>query len=695
MTSHRCRSFSFFVSTAVLLTTTAAAVILLFLTWDIQFWPTDAKAYYFDAAVRLPHLAHLSRIHTIVDAEKVRWLHGKEIYVLLVSLAQRALHDTSTLRPFMVVGILATAVSSWLVYLLGRRWWGTLGGGVAYGIFAGSVWPYIYILFAKHQPVGLMFFLLAVWFIRPTGRDRLVSAVLSGAAMAAALFSSTVAPLYIPFYLAALGYERHRAAGGRGGVVRRWSPTALAVLVGGVGTVLYVTWPDPWDNLRAYADYVFISGRYNHFFYNQPALQEWFPRRHVADVRGGWMWIFRYFPTILPVAAPAYLIAFLGIVAAALIRRRWGWAGLAALSTAPVMMAETARVAQYGANYFPELIGIAALLGFAARPAAGGLRSPKARRIGGVLLVVALTAHVLTGMVMFATDVYPTRMAVTFLSRRLRALGAPELATYFYHPQRNHFVLTLAPDVRARTRFIPIRFLPQAGGRLVLVPPITGDSIYIAATSSYQDFDDDPFLTSLLDEGRLPSLSVAAIPTLASSRLWALEEEILAYRRLILGHRIPDDPAKTCVRLLDTSRLPTDLSVDGAVLRRRAAGLRLIGTRRRRDLFGGTAFRLPEGRVVRKVLFDMERVGHPDDGLIAYVYRIDDKQAVWVPVGPRFYSRTVSAAEVPVRRTGPVAFVFDPPLSLSRGRYLVTVARTGTPDDERYYRVRIDHVVPE
>ena len=94
-------------------------------TWDMNFWPSDEKAFYYDAAIRLPHLKYLSQIHETVDKEKIRWLHGKEIMIFCISWMQRLMNDFDSIRPFIMVGIIAIFFSSILIYLIARRYWGT------------------------------------------------------------------------------------------------------------------------------------------------------------------------------------------------------------------------------------------------------------------------------------------------------------------------------------------------------------------------------------------------------------------------------------------------------------------------------------------------------------------------------------------------------------------------------------------
>jgi hypothetical protein len=141
------------------------AIALTVSLWDINYWPTDTEVYFFDAAHQIPQIKYISQIHESMDKERVRWLHGKEMFILSAYWFERILNDFTTLRPFIILGVASVCFSSILVYLIARGFWGGVVGWICYFIFTTSFWPYLYILFTKHQPLGLFFFLLAVYLL--------------------------------------------------------------------------------------------------------------------------------------------------------------------------------------------------------------------------------------------------------------------------------------------------------------------------------------------------------------------------------------------------------------------------------------------------------------------------------------------------------------------------------------------------
>ncbi len=678
------------------------AAVLGAATKDINFWPTDAKAYYFDAVVRLPQLKHLSQIHTLMDSERVRWLHGKEILILALSWMQRLTGDYESLRPFIWLFILANFFSSLLVYGIALRYWGRPAALVCFTAFAGSFWPYIYILFAKHQPLGLVFFLFAVFLAQRASAGRVWVFPAAGVSMGLSLFSSPASTLYVPWFAAACALKAWPGAcgprGWRGAFNFLWA--VAAVISGILLVVVYVNWPDVAGHVRAFLDYVSISGSHNHFFYNQPFLQQWFGARPVADIRGGWAWVFRYFMLIMPVLFPLYLLTVPACLLALLKEksssRRLKTAGAVLLSALlPVVLIERVRVAQYGGNYFPCFMGIVFMLGYGFNalrdrwPALPARPAVKTALIAAGLLIAA--GHVLVNAVIFASDIYPSRLASTFFSDQLRKMNVRKIYTYRVHPHRDHFVPYLSPDLYKNIQIVPVDSLLQAGDGYVLLPPVTGDSIYIPATSAYADFDRDDLLNEIMAQGRLRDYAVLDRKTIASSRIWLHEEEILSYRKLMLGHALPVDDLRSHVLLLDGVKIWRDIKslIPRQEFRRaRERDIRFVGNEPPLYVFRGRLERVREPAIIRSFAVRMSKQGHPADAVRMYAYRLDSKQPVWVPLGPVFASQEVQGAEMSGAADGEaVVFSFEPALSVPPGYYLFMIYRTGAKDKDNYYKV--------
>ena len=694
-------------SWAVIAITLLINITIIMFIWDIQFWPTDTKAYYFDAAVRLKDLTFISEMHESFDQPRVRWLHGKEFFIYLASLLQRIMCDETTLRPFILVCSAAVGVSSVLVFEITRRIFNDTIGLLCYFLFTTSFWPYLYILFAKHQPLGLMFFLISVLCFLCAHQTRVgwVLKILSGAALCAALFSSSVSALYVPYVFGLLVW--HYFLRSDDCVERKIQRDVQAIsfdcgllTVGGVVVLIWLTLPHIWHNIISFWEYVEVSVGYNHFYYNQPNLQQWIPD-NIATSHGGWLWIIKYFFLIMPVLFPVFCLCLLLLFVDALRTAQTDQTPkvyvlatlMVLLCLSSPILANVKKVAQYGANYFTSLVGIILLVGYTAyrwEHHLSSLRASARRGVYGLVIFLAVLQIGINGYA-FASDIYPSRMATTFISGKIQELGIKKLYTYPQHPHQLHLVGQLNDWVKAHVLFVPMQTIFKVKKGYAYIPPITKDSIYIAAHSDYQQFDKDPFLNKLIIDNRLKDYAVASFKTLASSRYWAHEEEILTYRYLVLGHKPYEQETLSRAWIIDLQRFQNEIGnnypSDDQIFTLQN-DIYNIGTVHGMNQYRGFLGTVEQTSDFTTFAARIYKVGQPGDGLKAYLYQLDDVQSVWIPV-TGVNSSTVVPAESILNddRGGLAVFKFDPALKARRGPYMIKIYRTGSPDDKNYYRL--------
>ena len=626
--------------------------------------------------------------------------------IFLGGLVQRLMGDTVTLRPFIVLCLIAVFISGVLIYRIGQHYWGTWVGGWVAAAFVFCFWPYQYVLFAKHQPVGLVIFLFSIFCVQQAGLSHHKKArgyFLSGCLLGISWFTSSVALTYLPFWIVAFILSvqfRKKKNLKPTNSFAAWGTAGGAVAVALIGVIVWLNYPQVLANLQHYQEYVKISASYNHFFYNQPFLQQWFPQAEVALVRGGWIWVGKYSLAVLPVLFPLACVASFGMLVTALrcgspVLQLGQGIGIILLGLSPVILAEVKGVAQYGANYFPLLPGVLLILGhalsqFCSLPAS----LPWHEKFKNILKLgcwLILLTHGIMNFMVFTRDIFPTRMATTYVSQFLENHAETRIATYFKHPLNNYMINQLDAALLPQLVFVPIQTIAQAQEGVILVPPTSGDSIYQAMVSRYHDYDQDLLLNELIRANRLEEFALASFRTMAASRYWPLEEEILAYRQLMLGHFQKRDRPQDKVWLLDAQKirhaLPT-MVIPSESINLQQNGIRNIGLETRQHMSLGQMKRLTQSAVLQGLEFSMAKVGNPQDQLVAYVYRLDEVQPVWVPVGENFYSRPVPAGELasfPLNRR--ISFQFDPPLNLAAGLYYVTIFRTGSWNDQHFYRI--------
>ena len=677
-------------------------VVLVLATWNIHFFPSDEKHYFFSAALRLPHLNYLSEIHKGVDSADDVFLHGKEVLVLLFALMQNALRDHTTVRPLMLVIILAFGASGLLIYHIAKNYWGRAIALVVFGVFMTCLWPYVYVLFPRHQPLGLFFVLLAIFILQqarhPTTRDLLL--FLSGSSLSCALYSSTVTAAYFPFFLAAFGVASLAAhATGRPQEIPRIAKDALLILVGFLVPFLAINAPDITGNIKNYLRYIQISSSINHFYYNQPMLQQWFSGPMIG-IRGGWAWVASYLFLVLPVLFPVCLLLFFYVLSAIARSRSRGFqlqnAGLLLLSLSPLFLAEIKGVAQYGANYFPALLGFLLLLGqglfLLEQKYISGAFSLRSRRRLVAAGLLALGLHIGVNAYLLFTDVFPSRMATALISDKLRSLNVQEVYVH-PHPLRGVFCDNLDPELLKKITFVPITniYWPSAG--YIFLPPVAGRTLFNCCFS-YDDFDDDVYLNELIKQDALGRYAVASFKTVASSKIWSQEEEILSYMHLILRQFSPEDLKRGKAWILDARKLRQDLAQN--LPRKEYVDLLLngvenIGTRENIYHYQGAFQRFLSPATVEKMTVPLTKVGDPQDSLVLYVFKRNPQNGFFFPCGRDYASVPLPAAAIPAEQNqGAAPFTFKKPLALEPGDYYFSIFRTGKTSDQDYYQILSD-----
>ena len=693
-------------SKSLIVISAVSVFILLFLTaatWDMNFWPTDAEVYYLPAAQKIPSLKYLSQIHTTLDEERVKWLHGKELFVWTIAGMEKLFNDFSTLRPAVLVGTLSVVLSSVFIFLIARLLWGAAAGWLMYILFTTSFWPYLYVLFVKHQTQGLVFFLSALFLLlsRP---QNLLFAFLAGLSMGFSFYSSTVSVLYLPYICAGFVWAEFKNFKTFKDAAVSIVKHGLIFVAGFLAILLWVNYPDVVQNFNGFLDYVTISSQYNHFFYNQKTLHQWIPVYDIAATRGGWWWVIKYFMLVMPVLCVGYVVSTGYLLRNYFTGKTKNFSGcilffsVVILSFTTPMLAEARRVAQYGANYFPSLIGVLMLMAYALAKFLKSARwqnvSANGRKKWTRVVTFLVAVHVVYNFYVFFFDVYPTRMATTFLARKLDELNVKELATYRLHPLRRNIVDVLPQNILSGIQWIPMDTLLNASARYALVPPVSKDNIYLA-TGDYTDFDDDPVLNQIVRRGNLRDYALASFKTLASSLIWSQEEEVLAYRYLILN-QFPRNLDKTKVWILDAAKIQNDKqnflpnADDIFVLKN---NIRNIGTENQIYMFKGKKGTVGRPTTISGLAVRVYQVGGPHDELVAYLYRIDPTQPLWIAYRGEFASSPVASQEVSSNpQGGVVRFQFKNPVALEAGPYFVAIYRTGPPDDQNFYRIYEDFV---
>ncbi len=523
--------------------------IISFATYYIAYWPTDSWHLYIPAAKALKNFDFISDMHFY---NKFNSLHSKEFLVVCISFAQKLLNDYDSLFPNILVLIIAVFISSIIIFLIFKSWFGKIAAFWGSFLLISCFWPYQYVIQGAHQPLALTNLLLAIYFLVKSKNSN-IRLILSGVFLGLLFFSSPTSIVYMAYFLGAYVFTYHDQFN-RAEVRNTFIKTTL-MLMGFLIIFLIFTFPRPIEILKGYLSFIKNSQSLNDF--NQPQYAFGILENAISKRGAGISWIINYMLLIEPVLFVFFLISigYLLFFSFKDNNKTPLWAILIGLST-PIIV-EISQVAQFGRNYFSWLIGIIFLITFTIdfflRKHWPKL-THKTKRLVLILFSIFLTGNLWSNYSIFTNDVFPSRMATRNIYKWLKSNN---INTIYILKDHMYTINTVAflnnPKYKDKINIVPIDSIKDAEKGFILVAPITGKSIW--ANCQAYDFKDDPYLIQLLDSGEMPSYIVKTFKTLASSKVWTQEEEYCAYLDLHLKQITLLDRVKGMIFILDAEKL--------------------------------------------------------------------------------------------------------------------------------------------
>ncbi len=504
----------------------------------INPWPTDSWTLYIPAAKDLQNMHYISEMHIL---NKICSLYNKETLIAGIAVFQHLLHDFDSLYPNMLLLIVSVFVSSVLIYLIFQKWFSPAIGLLAFFLFSASFWSYIYVLQGAHQPLALMNFLVAVYFIT-VNRTAVVQYLLAGISLGLMFFSSPTAPLYAPYLIVAFLFEIYR----RQLSDRKILQASALMTLGFMYIVLLVTLPYPLDALKNYLDFVHYAKTHTNF-------------PHAAGEIGGRgdagiTWIFKYFLMSMPVVFLSYSFCLVYLLFHA--RRNTMLLVFILLSLTTPLQVELSQSAQFGRNYYSWHIGMIFLICFSVYHFLKlyfRTMPIRSQRLIQLLFVTFIATYIFTNAKILFADLLPSRMFTNTFYSWLHHHPAPVFAY-----RQNPYSLYAGDNVNNPKYAEPIPlqkidFIKDAKSGWILIPPMTGKNIYTNCQG--KNFVYDPYLMELLTSGEFEHYVAASYPTIGSSVTWNQEEEYCSYLDLHLGKISADDRWLSRMFILDAAKL--------------------------------------------------------------------------------------------------------------------------------------------
>ncbi|OGX50231.1 MAG: hypothetical protein A3G88_05465 [Omnitrophica WOR_2 bacterium RIFCSPLOWO2_12_FULL_63_16] len=339
------------------------------------------------------------------------------------------------------------------------------------------------------------------------------------------------------------------------------------ILTGFCLAVLFFAAPDVVWNVKGYLSYWQAAARWTHY----PLYKEFFATvgRTIrpGEMRLGPRWLLPFFWRTVPFHLVAYLLSLGTMLYVMCSAGRepydvWETAGIALLSLSPILYGELTHSPQCSRPYFPALLGILLAIGHAGFLVEQRL-PPEARLAwwGGAVALAGISAG--WNLWVFLTDLWPARMAATWLNEALKSRGIHAFSTYDT-PYNKSFLGVWPPQLREQFEIRYLRTLREVADGYVVVPSTSSKSFDMSTDDwaiTHGDFDVDPELNRLLESKAIARYAVASFKTVASSRMWVQEHDVTSYRDLILKEVGELDRRwRGRAWILDGKRLAADLA---------------------------------------------------------------------------------------------------------------------------------------
>lgn len=178
----------------------------------LYFGPNTDNKFLALSAAQSPRWRWLSDLHKMALTKTGMM----EMTIIGISWFQKLFKNKTGDYPYMAWGGFTTAVSAFLIYLIGANYWTPAVGLILSVLLITSFWLWQIALYGGHANTAAMIFLLSVYIVQQTHAEFLSPTIwlfLGGILYALTQFSSRSSSKYTPLFLAAVFHERFTQTG--------------------------------------------------------------------------------------------------------------------------------------------------------------------------------------------------------------------------------------------------------------------------------------------------------------------------------------------------------------------------------------------------------------------------------------------------------------------------------------------------
>ncbi|MEW6610089.1 MAG: hypothetical protein AB1352_00455 [Patescibacteria group bacterium] len=314
--------------------------------------------------------------------------------------------------------------------------------------------------------------------------------------------------------------------------------------------------PKPLYNLRQYFWYYYAGQTKGHF----RIYVDFFAKRGQVikrNMRGaGLAWVPRFFFRIAPTHTAIFCLSALYLLSQSFFPALNAPSLLTVvllliLAVSPIAWGELTKGVQLGRSYLPGLLSILLFVGFTLS------QLSLTPLLFIIVACVFLIPTIGWSSYQLIHDVYPARMASTFLLHKLNQLGIKKIYTY-KTPYNDALINNIAPETKNKYEIHYINSLGEISDGCAVIPGTSSKALNLESVIEVineGDFTKDPVLNDLLASKRIENVAVAKFKTFGTSRFWGQESEVTSYRDLILHEIKNQDLWRGYAWILDLHKL--------------------------------------------------------------------------------------------------------------------------------------------
>ena len=279
---------------------------------------------------------------------------------------------------------------------------------------------------------------------------------------------------------------------------------------------------------------------------------------------GGLSWVPKIFFRMAPIHTIVFISGLIFFIFSAAIAQNTnlaiGGTLVLLLSLSPLLWAELTQAAQISRSYSPGLVGLLLFIGYSASLF---LNTYDNQTI--LFLILGLTA--LVNARTFFSDIYPSRIAIDNLMKKVDSLKIKKIYTYKTNYNKNFVegvpgiaVSDFMPDehIPAPFEVVYINSLAEVTDGWIAIPGTSSKAINMSCDREAiadGDYTKDPILNHLLETRKIEKIATAKFKTYGTSKIGVHEDEVPTYRDLILHEVTENDRWRGHAWLLHTDNL--------------------------------------------------------------------------------------------------------------------------------------------